>query len=249
MTCAALTDRGRSDVRRVLVVEDDELMAALIESGLSGEGYSVTRVSNGMDALIAAATGKFSAAAIDVMMPDMTGFEICRHLRQQQNSLPVLLITARDAVEDRVLGLDSGADDYLVKPFAFAEFSARIRALVRRDAATPRTVLVAGNLVVDVVASRVTVTGTAVLLSAKEFGLLRFLLVNLETTVTRLQILDDVWGTVRHIDPTIVDQYVRYLRRKLEAVVSGVSIETIRGSGYQLVVATSTAGASDPDRR
>ena len=126
---------------RVLVVEDDEAMGTLIERGLTGEGYEITLVSNGMEALIAAAQSDFAAAAIDVMMPEMTGFEVCRHLRDSGSMLPVLLITARDAVEDRVFGLDSGADDYLTKPFAFAEFSARIRALVRRDASTPKPVL------------------------------------------------------------------------------------------------------------
>ena len=211
-------------------------MGALIQRGLAGEGYDVTLVANGMDALIAAATSEFSAAAIDVMMPEMTGFEVCRHLRQQGSTLPVLLITARDAIEDRVFGLDSGADDYLTKPFAFAEFSARIRALVRRDASTPKPVLRLGALALDTAAVRAAVNDNMPLsLSTKEFALLRYLVSRSGDTVSRTDILQEVWGTTRHIDPTIVDQYVRYLRRKLDPVDSHVTIVTVRGSGYRII--------------
>ena len=210
-------------------------MGALIERGLTGEGYDITLVTNGMDALIAAANGDYAAAAIDVMMPEMTGFEICRHLRQHGSSLPVLLITARDAIEDRVFGLDSGADDYLTKPFAFAEFSARIRALVRREASTPKPVLRLGTLALDTASVRASVQDTPLSLSTKEFSLLRYLVSRSGETVSRNDILQEVWGTTRHIDPTIVDQYVRYLRRKLDPVNAGVRIVTARGSGYSLV--------------
>lgn len=210
-------------------------MATLIERGLRGEGYEITRVSNGMDALIAAATTDFGAAAIDVMMPEMTGFEICRHLRQSGSLLPVLLITARDAVEDRVFGLDSGADDYLTKPFAFAEFSARIRALVRRDASTPKPVIRIGRLVLETATVRASCDERPLPLSTKEFSVLRFLALRPGTTVSRTELLEEVWGTTRHIDPTIVDQYIRYLRRKLEPIDSDTLIETVRGEGYRLV--------------
>ena len=210
-------------------------MGALIERGLTGEGYDITLVTNGMDALIAAANGDYAAAAIDVMMPEMTGFEICRHLRQHGSTLPVLLITARDAIEDRVFGLDSGADDYLTKPFAFAEFSARIRALVRREASTPKPVLRLGTLALDTASVRASVQDTPLSLSTKEFSLLRYLVSRSGETVSRSDILQEVWGTTRHIDPTIVDQYVRYLRRKLDPVDAGVRIVTVRGSGYSLV--------------
>ena len=230
---SSVTGPGRT---RILVVEDDDAMGTLIERGLTGEGYDITLLTNGMDALIAAAKGDFAAAAIDVMMPEMTGFEICRHLRQHGNTLPVLLITARDAIEDRVFGLDSGADDYLTKPFAFAEFSARIRALVRREAATPKPVLRLGTLALDTASVRASVQDTPLSLSTKEFSLLRYLASRSGETVSRSDILQEVWGTTRHIDPTIVDQYVRYLRRKLEPVNAGVRIVTVRGSGYSLVV-------------
>ena len=225
-----------SNLTRILIVEDDEAMGSLIERGLTGEGYDITLVSNGMDALIAAANTDFAAAAIDVMMPEMTGFEVCRHLRQHGSTLPVLLITARDAIEDRVFGLDSGADDYLTKPFAFAEFSARIRALVRRDASTPKPVLRIGRLALDTASVRATAGDKPLPLSTKEFALLRYLASRAGDTVSRGEILQEVWGTTRHIDPTIVDQYIRYLRRKLDPLDTGVSIVTVRGSGYSLAV-------------
>lgn len=219
---------------KILVVEDDPAMGDLVSTGLRGDGYLVTLVSNGVDALIAAANEDFGAAAIDVMLPEMSGFEICSHLRAQGRTLPVLLLTARDAVEDRVLGLDSGADDYLTKPFAFAEFSARIRALVRRDAAAPKAVLRIGGLELDSSAVRATVEGRQLPLSTKEFALLRFLATRTDETLSRVEILTEVWGTTQHIDPTIVDQYVSYLRRKLEPVAARVRITTVRGAGYLL---------------
>jgi len=221
-------------VPHILVVEDDQQMSDLVAQGLRTEGYRVTAVSNGVDALIAATTGEYSAATVDVMLPEMTGFEICRHLRNQGNPLPVLLVTARDAIDDRVFGLDSGADDYLTKPFAFAEFAARVRALVRRDASTHRTSVRAGNLTLESLTMRATVAGAPLALSAKEFLSLRFLVANVGRPVARAEILQEVWGTVRNIDPTIVDQYVKYLRRKLAVSAADATIRTIRGVGYQL---------------
>ncbi|MCU1596932.1 MAG: transcriptional regulator [Glaciihabitans sp.] len=223
---------------KILIVEDDPTMGALLERGLGDEGYEVVRVENGIDALIAVSNDSFSAAAIDVMLPEMSGYEICRHLRNQGNLLPVLLLTARDSIDDRVHGLDSGADDYLTKPFAFAELSARIRALVRRDNAMPKPVMSVGSLELDVQAIRASLGGRIVPLSTKEFSLLRMLASRNGAVTTRSEILQEVWGTTRHIDPTIVDQYVRYLRRKLQPLNSGVEIITVRGSGYSLKTET-----------
>ncbi|HEY4225833.1 MAG TPA: response regulator transcription factor [Pseudolysinimonas sp.] len=217
---------------RVLVVEDDPQMGRLVTDGLRGEGYDVTLVGTGVDALIAAANEEYGAAAIDVMLPEMSGFEICRHLRARGSTLPVLLLTARDAVEDRVQGLDSGADDYLIKPFAFAEFSARIRALVRRDAAAPKAAVRVGNLELDSATVRASVDGRPLSMSMKEFTLLRFFAAHLGQPVTREEILAEVWGTTHHIDRNVVDQYVSYLRRKLEPANAGVRIRTVRGTGY-----------------
>lgn len=219
---------------KILVVEDDPAMGGLVTRGLEAAGYEVTLVTNGVDALTSIAREHYSAAAIDVMLPEMSGFEICRHVRTQGNSLPVLLLTARDSVEDRVLGLDSGADDYLVKPFAFAEFSARIRALVRRDTAAPRSTLRVGDLTLDAAAVRATVGTTSVALSSKEFGLLWMLGARAGEPASRAEILQEVWGTTQYIDPTIVDQYVRYLRRKLEPLDVDFTIDTLRGVGYVL---------------
>ncbi|MBK4346986.1 response regulator transcription factor [Lacisediminihabitans changchengi] len=225
---------ANSSTSRILVVEDDHEMSDLVAKGLRAEGYEVTVVTNGMDALMAAASGTFAAATIDVMMPEMTGFEVCRHLRNHGNSLPVLLVTARDAIEDRVFGLDSGADDYLTKPFAFAEFAARVRALVRRDSAAPKIVVVAGNVSLDTATMRASVANASISFSTKEFLLLRFLIVHIDRAVSRAEILEEVWGTINNIDPTIVDQYIKYVRRKLESTSADVIIRTVRGIGYEL---------------
>jgi two-component system OmpR family response regulator len=221
---------------KILVVEDDVAMGALVRHGLEEDGYEVRVVGNGIEALIAIASDDFSAAAIDVMLPEMSGFEICRHLRKQGISLPVLLLTARDAIEDRVLGLDSGADDYLTKPFAFAEFSARIRALVRRESSAPKSTLRVGSVALDAATVRATVRGDTLSLSSKEFALLWTLGARAGDVVSRAEILQEVWGTTQFIDPTIVDQYISYLRRKLEPLAAGVAISTVRGVGYLLEV-------------
>lgn len=217
---------------RILVVEDDTQMGELIAGGLRDEGYQVTLVENGVDALIAAANEEFGAAAVDVMLPEMSGFEICRHLRARGSTLPVLLLTARDSVDDRVRGLDSGADDYLIKPFAFAEFSARIRALVRRESSASKATLRIGRLELDSATVRASMNGTTLSMSMKEFALLRFFATHVGTVVTREEILTEVWGMTHHIDRTVVDQYVSYLRRKLDPVEAGVRITTVRGTGY-----------------
>jgi two-component system OmpR family response regulator len=219
-------------VTRILVVEDDAQMGQLVAGGLREEGYEVTVVENGVDALIATATEEFAAAAIDVMLPEMSGFEICRHLRARGSTLPVLLLTARDSVDDRVQGLDSGADDYLIKPFAFAELSARIRALVRRDAAAPKATLRVGRLELDSASVRASVDGRPLSMSMKEFTLLRFFATRPGEVLSREEILSEVWGTTHHIDRNVVDQYVSYLRRKLEPAEAGVRITTVRGAGY-----------------
>ncbi|MES2092613.1 MAG: response regulator transcription factor [Actinomycetota bacterium] len=221
---------------KILIVEDDPQMRELIERGLEAEGYETRAVDNGVDALIAVSTEDFALAAIDVMLPRMSGFEICRRIRQTGNSLPLLLLTARNAVEDRVFGLDSGADDYLTKPFALVELSARVRALIRRDAQVDKLVLTVGALRIDSLAVAVTVDGRPLSMSPKEFALLRLLAGSEGGIVSRTRILEEVWGSTRNIDQNIVDQYVSYLRRKLEQVECGVHIVTKRGAGYLLEI-------------
>jgi two-component system OmpR family response regulator len=217
---------------RILLVEDDDQMGALLERGLGSEGYDIVRTSNGVDALIAIANDDFALAAIDVMLPQMSGFEICRRIRETGSTMPVILLTARDTVEDRVFGLDSGADDYLTKPFAFAELKARVRALLRRQLmGTPLTVEL-GNLVLDSRDLKVTVAGRSVSMSPKEFSLLRLLTSRAGSTVDRTTILEEIWDGTAHIDPNIVDQYISYLRRKIDSDQAGVRIITVRGTGY-----------------
>lgn len=219
----------------LLVVEDDPEMGELLHRGLTSEGYAVTLVSSGMDALIELGSTNFSAAVIDVMLPGMSGFELCRRIRESAMGTRTLLLTARDSVEDRVFGLDSGADDYLTKPFAFAELGARIRALLRRESA--ELILTVGPLVVDAVAHSATLSDRKLALSPKEFDLLRLLASQPGTALSRERILGELWGGTGNIDHNIVDQYVSYLRRKLGAGAefgAGVGIRTVRGEGYQL---------------
>jgi len=182
--------------------------------------------------LIAAGDDDFDAAAIDVMLPEMTGFEVCRRLREAGRSFPVILITARDAVDDRIFGLDSGADDYLTKPFALSELHARLRAQLRRSAPATTTAEL-GDVQLDTTAVRAHIAGRVVPFSVKEFSLLRFLVHAAPETASRSAILADVWGSVEHFDPTIVDQYVSYVRKKLAASDSVVTIKTVRGIGYR----------------
>jgi two-component system, OmpR family, response regulator len=221
---------------RMLVVEDDPEMAAAIRAGLQDEGYEVAVCADGPGALIAAPAVRPQLAVLDVMLPGMSGFELCRWLRQRDPALPILMLTARDDVDDRVRGLDSGADDYLVKPFAFSELHARLRALLRRDAQRQPGRIERGPLVLDSHDRTVLLDGAGIQLSPKEFAVLRLLCQNAGETVSRTQILTEVWGTTVHTDANIVDQYVSYLRRKLATAPSGVVISTVRGVGFRLDV-------------
>ncbi|MEA9983847.1 MULTISPECIES: response regulator transcription factor [Subtercola] len=228
---------------RILVVEDDPQMGALIERGLVGEGHTIDLVTNGIDALIALRHTHFSAAAIDVMLPKMTGFELCRRIRESGNTLPIILLTARDGIEDRVTGLDLGADDYLTKPFAIAELNARLRAHIRRNTAGGTSTLGVGNLMLDTAVVRATVDGKTVSLSLKEFALLRLLVSQPGSVFSRQQALEEVWGSAEFFEPTLVDQYISYVRKKLETAHALVTISTVRGSGYR-IDAASTAAAT-----
>lgn len=219
---------------RVLVVEDDQELGPLLVRGLAEEGYLADWVQDGTAGLIRAQSDEYAIAVLDVMLPGMSGFELCRRLRDGAPGLIILMLTARDGVDDRVKGLDSGADDYLTKPFAFSELAARLRALRRREsvAASPR--IEVGQLVIDSHDHVVRATNTVVPLSPKEFALLRYLAQHANQTVRRDTILLEIWGTVQHTDANIVDQYVSYLRRKLEPFETGVTLLTVRGVGFQL---------------
>lgn len=218
----------------VMVVEDDREMGELIVRGLTGDGFEVDLFQNGLDALSAARDAEYAAAVLDVMLPGMSGFEICRHLRAAGDTLPVIMLTARDALQDRVFGLDAGADDYLAKPFHFEELSARLRAMIRRERITNRAPVVIGNLRVDPYAHAASVDGSVLPLSPKEFGVLRVLAARSGEFVPREEILLDVWGSAEFVDHNIAEQYISYVRRKLLHGGANVEIVTRRGSGYRL---------------
>jgi two-component system OmpR family response regulator len=207
-------------------------MGLALERGIRAEGYDTVLVDNGVDALISIANGKFSAAVVDVMLPRMSGFEICRRVREAGSTLPMLLLTARDAIDDRVTGLDSGADDYLTKPFSFAELAARIRALIRRDPADQWVKASAGDLVLDSQTRRGEVSGRPISVSPNEFLLLRSLITQLDRPMTRHALFEAVWGSSEHIDANILEQYISSLRKKLASRDSTVTIVTVRGVGY-----------------
>ena len=223
-------------VLRVLVVEDEPEMAALLARGLRSEGYDVEVADNGIDGMTLSNAEPFDIAVLDVMLPGMSGFELCRRLREQSIGMAILLLTARDAVDDRIRGLDAGADDYLTKPFAFAELAARLRALRRRDAIGAARLEV-GDLRIDLVGHRIAVGQRELRLSRTEFDLLRLLAENTDRVLQRAEILDGIWGSASYIDTNIVDQYVSYVRRKLDAVGATARIVTVRGVGFQLAAA------------
>ncbi|MEP6480556.1 MAG: response regulator transcription factor [Rhodoglobus sp.] len=219
---------------RILVVEDELEMGRLLSRGLGDEGYEVELATDGVQALVLAGKGEFALAVLDVMLPGMSGLELCRRLRAAIPALPILLLTARDAVEDRVRGLDAGADDYLVKPFTLSELAARLRAIRRREVLAPAKRTRVGRLTIDNRDHLVRVGSTKLSLSPKEFALLRLLAQHANEVVTREHILQEIWGTTDNRDANVVDQYMSYLRRKLEPLDSGVLLATRRGVGFEL---------------
>lgn len=219
---------------RILAVEDEPEMADLIARGLRGEGYAVDTAVDGVKAMALASEGAYDIAILDVMLPGMSGFELCRWLRRQHDGLAILLLTARDAVDDRVKGLDAGADDYLTKPFEFVELAARLRALRRRDAIGSMRLDV-GGLHIDMTRHQVSTDGGELRLSRTEFDLLRLLASHVGRVMPRTEILDAIWGSTDYIDSNIVDQYISYIRRKLDAAGAPVRIVTARGVGFELI--------------
>ena len=214
----------------VLVVDDDAPIRRMLERTLAAEGYAVTTAADGGAALAAVERSAPEAVVLDVAMPGLDGLAVCRRLRGKGLALPILLLTARDAVADRVQGLDAGADDYLVKPFAPEELLARVRALLRRGA-VPGEALACGDLVFDVATRAARRAGAEIALSAREADLLELLLRNPRRVISRTQALELVWGGVAAASPNVVDRYVSYLRRKLG---DPPLIETVRGAGFVL---------------
>jgi two-component system OmpR family response regulator len=219
---------------RVLVVEDEVRLASLLRMGLQEEGFAVDVVDNGEDALSAARTTAFDLITLDVMLPgDADGFAVCAELRRQRIQTPVLMLTARDAVGDRVRGLQAGADDYLVKPFAFVEFLERLRALARRHLAERSSVLESGELSLDTAAREVRVRDQPVKLTSKEFVLLEYLMHHPRQVLSRGQIEEHVWDYDFEGGSNLVEVYMARLRRKLTSTGAGEHIVTLRGMGYR----------------
>jgi two-component system, OmpR family, response regulator len=219
---------------RVLVVEDEVRMAGVLQRALKEEGHAVDVAGDGPQGLWLATENQYAAIVLDVMLPGIDGFELCRRLRESGAWAPVLMLTARDGVTDRVRGLDAGADDYLVKPFSLMELAARLRALARRDGRVRTPVLVEGDLRLDPAAKRAWRAGTELHLSPKEYSLLEFFLRHPGQVLTRSQIIEAVWDFAYDGGSNVVDQYVNYLRRKIDGPFGRHDLETVRGMGYRL---------------
>ncbi|GAB3781664.1 response regulator transcription factor [Nocardioides ungokensis] len=219
---------------RVLVIEDEVRMATLVKRALEEEGHAVDLCGDGPEGLWMATENPYAAIVLDVMLPGFDGFELCRRLREADVWVPVLMLTARDQVGDRVRGLDAGADDYLVKPFSLMELAARLRALTRREDHRRPVVLEVGDLKLDPATKRAWRGSTELELSPKEFALLDLFLRHPGVVLSRSQILEDVWDFAYDGTSNVVDQYVNYLRRKVDAPFGRSDLQTVRGMGYRL---------------
>ncbi|TDB76751.1 response regulator transcription factor [Micromonospora sp. KC723] len=219
---------------RVLVVEDETSLAEIVRSGLVDEGFAVDVEHSGVDGLWAATENPYDVIILDVMLPGMSGYEVCRQLRERDVWTPVLMLTAKDGEYDQVDALDLGADDYLTKPFSFLVLVARLRALVRRGAPVRPVVLVAGDLSVDPARRQVARGSTQIKVTAREFALLEFLMRHRGDVVSKRAIINNVWDANFDGDPNIVEVYVGYLRKKIDQPFGRTAIQTERGVGYRL---------------
>ncbi len=218
---------------RILIVEDDESVARFLQQALEESGYQVERCGDGRTALEMAA-GCFDLILLDVMLPALDGLEVCRRLRQTRVASPVLLITARDSLEDKIAGLDAGGDDYIVKPFQLSELLARVRALLRRGPPLHAPVLQVSDLVLDPASRRATRGGSPINLSATEYALLEFLMRNTGRVLTRSTLIEQVWHYDFDGRDSVLDVYISYLRAKLDKGYDRKLIHTVRGVGYRL---------------
>lgn len=219
---------------RILVVEDEKKIADFIKRGLKEEGYAVDIALDGEEGHFSATTEKYDLIVLDIMLPRIDGISLCRKLREEKIAVPILMLTAKDTIKDKVVGLDSGADDYLTKPFAFEEFLARIRAILRKKAAVPATKLQVGDLVLDLFSHKVTRSGKEIELTAKEYSLLEYLMRNAGAVVTRTMISEHVWDINFDTFTNVIDVYVNYLRNKIDKGHRNKLIHTLRGRGYVL---------------
>jgi two-component system OmpR family response regulator len=219
---------------RVLVVEDERRLADGVRRGLEAEGFAVDVAATGTDGLWMARENTYSIILLDIMLPGISGYRICETLRAEQNWTPILMLTAKDGEWDQVEALDTGADDYLSKPFSFAILLARIRALLRRGAAERPVVLEAGDIRLDPATRRVSRGETVIDVTAREFAVLEYLMRHRGEVVSKREVLDGVWDTDFEGDPNIVEVYIGHLRNKLDRPFGRASIETMRGAGYRL---------------
>lgn len=219
---------------RILIAEDEKSLNRIIAKQLKAAGYSVDGAFNGEEAYDLISVTDYDAAVFDVMMPKIDGFSLLRKIRNEGNNLPVLFLTARDSIEDRVEGLDIGADDYLVKPFAFEELLARIRVLIRKNSVSNSNIITVADLTVDISSRKVTRGGKDILLSAKEYELLQYLAVNNGIVLSREKIEDHIWNYDYEGGTNVVDVYIRYLRKKIDEGYDKKLIHTVRGMGYVL---------------
>jgi len=219
---------------RILLVEDEPDAARMVAKGLREQAYAVDVAADGEAACYQASIADYDAIVLDVLLPRKDGLEVCRELRREGAAVPILMLTARDAVEARIAGLDSGADDYLTKPFSFAELLARLRAIVRRGAAERPAALEVGTLRLDPATRRVWRGDAEVALSVKEFALLETFMRRPGDVLSRLDLLEHAWDYAYENRSNIIDVYVRYLRQKIDRPFGVKSIETVRGAGYRL---------------
>ncbi len=218
---------------RVLVVEDDSRIAGFIEKGLQESGYAVRLARDGDEAYLDARYNPYDLIVLDLMLPKMDGIDVARHLRREGIVTPILMLTARDTEQDKIAGLDVGADDYLTKPFGFGEFLARVRALLRRESMNRSSVMRMGDLEVDTVARRVHRAGREIALSGREYMLLEYLIHHAGQVVTRDLLMENVWSDAE-AESNVIDVYVGYLRQKIDAPFGQSLIHTVRGIGYTL---------------
>ncbi|GHO49450.1 response regulator transcription factor [Ktedonospora formicarum] len=219
---------------RILIAEDDPFVGESMKKGLERQHYVIDWVENGRRALSLGSIEPYDLVILDVLLPEMDGFEICRSLRERGQTMPILFLTALDGVDYRVNGLDMGADDYLTKPFAFRELEARVRALLRRDGPSKTTQLTFGDITLDTVGHQVWRGGREVNLTPKEYLLLEFLMRNPRQVLSRTMIAEHIWESDAENLSNVIDVYVRYVRRKLCEQGEPDVIHTIRGFGYQL---------------
>jgi DNA-binding response OmpR family regulator len=218
----------------VLIVEDEAKIAAAVRRGLEAEDFAVDVANTGTDGLWMATENPYDVIVLDILLPGMSGFEVCRKLREAGNWSPILMLTAKSGDYDQAEALDTGADDYLTKPFSFVVLLARIRALLRRSGRSERVVYTAGDVTLDPVAHRCSRGDVDVPLTAREFSVLEYLMRRADEVVTKAEILDNVWDFAFEGDPNIVEVYIRHLRKKLDEPFDRHLIQTIRGAGYRL---------------